>query len=47
VLSVNIIKAMFSGESFDELIEIARQYSSEIEYCEENMENILGLLEQF
>lgn len=46
-LSVHIIKGIFSGESVEELIEIARMYSSEIEYCEDNMEYLLSLLEQY
>lgn len=46
-LGVHIIKGIFTGASMDELVEIARMYSSEIEYCEDNMECLLGLLEQY
>ncbi len=46
-LGVHIINGMFGGESIEELIEIARLYSSEIEYCEDNIENLLSLLEQY
>lgn len=47
-LSVHIIKGMFSGcDDFSELVEIARMYSSEIEYCESNTEALLSLLEQY
>ncbi len=47
-LGIHIIKGMFSGcDELDELIEIARMYSSEIEYCESNTEALIALLEQY
>ncbi len=48
-LSVHIIGILFATHgnvTIDELIEIARMYSSEIEYCEENIEALLGILEK-
>lgn len=47
VLSVLIIRAVFEqceGQTMDNLIEISRMYSSEIEYSEENTEKILEKL---
>lgn len=47
ILSVHIIKAAFisSGTcSFDTLADIARMYSAEIEYSDENLEIILNIL---
>jgi lysine-N-methylase len=46
-VSVQIITALFAAgtkKTMDELIEIARQYSSEIEYCEENIEQLLEII---
>ncbi|MBQ8893003.1 MAG: flagellin lysine-N-methylase [Clostridia bacterium] len=42
-LSVKLIAAIFSAEekTFDGLVELARLYSSEIEYSDENIERIL------
>ena len=48
-LSVHIIGILFAihgNVMIDELIEIARMYSSEIEYCEENIEALLGILKK-
>lgn len=48
-LGVHIISMLFAvrgNMTMDELIEIARLYSSEIEYCEENIEALLGILEK-
>ena len=42
--SVYVIAVMFSGETVEELEEIARRFSAEVEYCEENIETILELL---
>ena len=46
ILSFYVIRKIFSygEETIDELIEICRMYSSEIEYSEENVETLLGLL---
>lgn len=46
ILSFEIIKHIFShcGETWDNLIDICRMYSSEIEYSEENTEEILQRL---
>ena len=46
ILSFHIIREVFkrSEESIEELCEICRMYSSEIEYSEENVETLLGLL---
>ena len=42
-LSVKLIAAIFSAEekTFNGLVELARLYSSEIEYSDENIERIL------
>ena len=47
-LSTNIIRKLFSmGEQTEEnLVEICRMYSSEIEYSEENIEKLLDELEE-
>lgn len=48
-LSASIISMLFAAHgnmTMDELIEIARLYSSEIEYCGENIETLLGILEK-
>ena len=47
ILSFYIIREMFkrSEESIEELIEICRRYSCEIEYSEENVEKLLVVLE--
>lgn len=48
-LGVHIIGMLFISHgniTLDELVEIARLYSSEIEYCEENIEALLGILEK-
>lgn len=47
VLSVRVIYALFilsNTYTISELAEIVRMYSSEIEYCEENMETLLKVL---
>ena len=46
-LGVHVIGMLFAvcgNMTIDELIEIARLYSSEIEYCEENIDALLGIL---
>lgn len=47
ILSLDIIRRIFSQgkQTMEELIEICRMYSSEIEYSEENVEAVLELLE--
>lgn len=48
ILSVNIIKSIFlslANGTVDDLIEICRLYSCEIEYSEENVENLLDKLQ--
>lgn len=48
-LGVHIIGMLFISHgniTLDELVEIVRLYSSEIEYCEENVEALLGILEK-
>ena len=46
ILSFYVIRKIFSygEETIDELIEICRMYSSEIEYSEENIECLLNKL---
>lgn len=49
VLSLRIIRAIFQSleqKTMENLTEISRMYSSEIEYCEENTEAILNFLEK-
>ena len=48
-LGVHIIGMLFISHgniTLDDLVEIVRLYSSEIEYCEENVEALLGILEK-
>ena len=41
LLSCWVLGAISSGcESFEEILDVARMYSSEIEYCEENVEKV-------
>lgn len=46
VYIVGILFEVSGNMTIDELVEIARLYSSEIEYCEENIDALLGILEQ-
>jgi len=49
VLSVQIISALFAAvpdRQLSDLVEICRQYSSEIEYSDENVDALLGALSQ-
>ncbi len=49
VLSVKIIRLMFQGiaeQSLERLIDLARRYSAEIEYCEDNTFEIIFNLER-
>ena len=36
---------MYKELSLDDIVEVSRMYSSEIEYCEENIENLLEMLQ--
>ncbi len=49
LLSVNIIRALFESSSemtFENLIDFSRRYSAEIEYSEENTEELVWLFEE-
>lgn len=49
VLGFYMIRVLFyscDNRTLEELTEIARMYSSEIEYCEENIETLIGILER-
>ncbi len=46
ILSCYVINALTPAKSIDDLIETARMYSSEIEYSDENIEEILMKLEE-
>lgn len=43
--SVYVIAKIFKGTGMEEIEEIARRYSAEVEYCEENVEELLNILE--
>ena len=46
ILMWKLLYQMFTGESMEELVELARLYSSEIEYSDENVEKIIDELYQ-